>query len=99
MSVVLGYQKCSLIVYCVDLVSGCVAGLTGVDLLMYDLKALEAYASYFYYLSKVWSNPLPEVYDPQDVAQYFSVRPHVVTFRVLEVLFYFIFYSVNKLSG
>ncbi|KAK7357061.1 hypothetical protein VNO80_16342 [Phaseolus coccineus] len=62
-------------------------GLTGVDLLLYDLKALEAYASYFYYLSKVWSKPLPEVYDPQDVAQYFSVRPHVVTFRVLEVLF------------
>lgn len=62
-------------------------GLTAVDLLMYDLKALEAYASYFYYLSKVWSKPLPEVYDPEDVAQYFSVRPHVVTFRVLEVLF------------
>ncbi|XP_047166084.1 uncharacterized protein slr1919 [Vigna umbellata] len=64
-------------------------GLTAVDLFMYDLKALEAYASYFYYLSKVWSKPLPEVYDPQDVAQYFSVRPHVVTFRVLEVLFSF----------
>jgi len=87
-SVVLGNQKFSF---------GCVAGLTGVDLLMYDLKALEAYASYFYYLSKVWSKPLPEVYDPQDVAQYFSVRPHVVTFRVLEVLCFL--HSLNKLSG
>ncbi|KAK7270349.1 hypothetical protein RIF29_23424 [Crotalaria pallida] len=60
-------------------------GLTGVDLLMSDLKALEAYASYFYYLSKIWSKPLPEVYDPQDVAHYFSARPHVVAFRLLEV--------------
>ncbi|KAJ1406418.1 UbiB domain, partial [Sesbania bispinosa] len=60
-------------------------GLSGVDLLMYDLKALEAYAGYFYYLSKMWSKPLPEAYDPQDVAHYFSVRPHVVALRVLEV--------------
>ncbi|MED6115591.1 hypothetical protein PIB30_092070 [Stylosanthes scabra] len=60
-------------------------GLTGVDLLMADLKALEAYAGYFYYLSKMWSKPLPEVYDPQEVAHYFSARPHVVGLRVLEV--------------
>lgn len=58
---------------------------TGVDLLVADLKALEAYALYFYYLSKSWSKPLPEVYDPQQVADYFSCRPHVVTFRLLEV--------------
>lgn len=56
------------------------------DLLMYDLKALEAYATYFYYLSKIWSKPLPEAYDPQDVAHYFSVRPHVVGLRILEVV-------------
>ncbi|KAK7343844.1 hypothetical protein VNO77_12910 [Canavalia gladiata] len=61
-------------------------GLSAVDLLMSDLKALEAYAAYFYYLSKVWSKPLPEAYDPQDVAQYFSVRPHVLALRILEVL-------------
>ncbi|KEH43526.1 AarF domain kinase [Medicago truncatula] len=60
-------------------------GLSGVDLLMYDLKALEAYASYFYHLSKIWSKPLPETYDPQDVAHYFSARPHVVALRMLEV--------------
>ncbi|XP_065870239.1 uncharacterized protein [Euphorbia lathyris] len=60
-------------------------GLTGVDLFMADLKALEAYASYFYYLSRIWSKPLPEVYDPQDVADYFSCRPHVVALRLLEV--------------
>ncbi|KAK2404138.1 protein ACTIVITY OF BC1 COMPLEX KINASE 3, chloroplastic [Trifolium repens] len=60
-------------------------GLSGVDLLMYDLKALEAYASYFYNLSKIWSKPLPETYDPQDVAHYFSARPHVVALRMLEV--------------
>ncbi|WCJ19349.1 Protein kinase superfamily protein [Euphorbia peplus] len=60
-------------------------GLTGVDLFMSDLKALEAYGSYFYYLSRIWSKPLPEVYDPQDVADYFSCRPHVVALRLLEV--------------
>lgn len=60
-------------------------GLSGVDLLMYDLKALEAYASYFYNLSQIWSKPLPETYDPQDVAHYFSARPHVVALRMLEV--------------
>ncbi|KAL6128375.1 hypothetical protein ACLB2K_071730 [Fragaria x ananassa] len=59
---------------------------TGVDLLVADLKALEAYALYFYYQSKSWSKPLPEVYDPQKVADYFSCRPHVVTFRLLEVV-------------
>ncbi|KAE7996938.1 hypothetical protein FH972_001614 [Carpinus fangiana] len=59
--------------------------LSGVDLLMADLKALEAYAGYFYYLSKIWSKPLPEVYDPQDVADYFSCRPHLVALRLLEV--------------
>ncbi|KAK9282959.1 hypothetical protein L1049_011184 [Liquidambar formosana] len=59
--------------------------LSGVDLFMADLKALEAYASYFYYLSKIWSKPLPEVYDPEEVAHYFSCRPHVVALRLLEV--------------
>ncbi|XP_021673562.1 uncharacterized protein LOC110659826 isoform X3 [Hevea brasiliensis] len=60
-------------------------GLSGVDLFMADLKALEAYASYFYYVSKIWSKPLPEVYNPQDVTDYFSCRPHVVALRLLEV--------------
>ncbi|KAJ7975079.1 Protein kinase superfamily protein [Quillaja saponaria] len=59
--------------------------LTGVDLLMADLKALEAYAGYLYYMSKIWSKPLPEAYDPQDVADYFSCRPHVVALRLLQV--------------
>lgn len=60
-------------------------GLSGVDLLMSDLKALEAYGAYFYYLSKTWSKPLPEVYDAQRVADYFNCRPHVVAFRLVEV--------------
>ncbi|KAG7992925.1 hypothetical protein I3843_02G152000 [Carya illinoinensis] len=63
--------------------------LSGVDLLLADLKALEAYAGYLYYLSKAWSKPLPEVYDPQDIADYFSRRPHIVAFRLLEVFFSF----------
>ncbi|KAJ6772949.1 PROTEIN KINASE SUPERFAMILY PROTEIN [Salix koriyanagi] len=60
-------------------------GLTGLDLLMADLKALESYASYFYCLSKIWSKPLPEAYDPQQVSDYFNCRPHLVAFRLLEV--------------
>ncbi|KAF3433920.1 hypothetical protein FNV43_RR25023 [Rhamnella rubrinervis] len=63
----------------------CYPELSGVDLLMADLKALEAYAAYFYHLSKVWSKPLPEVYDPESVSDYFNCRPHVVAFRLVEV--------------
>ncbi|KAA0034730.1 AarF domain kinase [Cucumis melo var. makuwa] len=59
--------------------------LSGVDLFMADLKALEAYAVYYYSLSKVWTKPLPEVYDPQSVAEYFRCRPHIVGLRLLEV--------------
>lgn len=42
--------------------------------------------AYLYYVSKTWSKPLPEVYDPQDIADYFSRRPHVVALRLLEVV-------------
>ncbi|KAH7537402.1 hypothetical protein FEM48_Zijuj03G0088600 [Ziziphus jujuba var. spinosa] len=62
---------------------------SAIDLLMADLKALEAYAAYFYYLSKIWSKPLPEVYDPQSISDYFNCRPHVVALRLLEVLSFF----------
>ncbi|KAA3481672.1 putative aarF domain-containing protein kinase chloroplastic isoform X1 [Gossypium australe] len=60
--------------------------LSGMDLMMADLKALEAYVSYFYYQSKKWSKPLPEAYDAEEVADYFSHRPHVVALRLLEVV-------------
>ncbi|CAN1338535.1 Uncharacterized protein sll0005 [Linum perenne] len=60
--------------------------LSGVDLLMADLQALQTYASYFSYLTKAWSKPLPEVYDPEAVSDYFNCRPHVVAFRLLEAL-------------
>ncbi|KAM7504449.1 hypothetical protein LguiB_003353 [Lonicera macranthoides] len=59
--------------------------LSGTDLFVADLKALETYVSYFYYRSKMWTKPLPEVYDPQEVEDYFSCRPHVVALRLLEV--------------
>lgn len=59
--------------------------LSGLDLLMADLRALEAYIAYFYCLSRVWSKPLPEVYNAEDVAYYFSCRPHLVALRLLEV--------------
>ncbi|KAG8390638.1 hypothetical protein BUALT_Bualt01G0104300 [Buddleja alternifolia] len=59
--------------------------LSGVDLFLADLKALEVHASYIYYLSKMWTKPLPETYDPVEVSEYFTMRPHVVALRLLEV--------------
>ncbi|CAI9091070.1 OLC1v1025990C1 [Oldenlandia corymbosa var. corymbosa] len=59
--------------------------LSGVDLLLADLRALEAYISYFHYVSWKWKKPLPESYDPEEVANYFSLRPHVVALRLLQV--------------
>lgn len=55
------------------------------DLLMADLEALKVYANYLRSASQLWSTPLPEVYEPQRVADYFSCRPHVLVFRMLEV--------------
>ncbi|KAK1266643.1 hypothetical protein QJS04_geneDACA015361 [Acorus gramineus] len=59
-------------------------GLSGMDLLMSDLEALKLYAFHLHQLTKIWSMPLPETYDPQIIAFYFSCRPHVLVFRVLE---------------
>lgn len=53
---------------------------------MADLEALKVYVDYLRHVSQAWSMPLPEVYDPQRVALYFSCRPHVLVFRMLEVL-------------
>ena len=57
---------------------------------MADLDALQTDGAYFYYLSKTWSKPLPEAYDAEKVADYFNCRPHVVAFRLVEVV------QVNK---
>ncbi|KAK1289661.1 putative aarF domain-containing protein kinase [Acorus calamus] len=61
-------------------------GLSGMDLLMADLEALKLYAFHLHQLTKIWSMPLPETYDPQIIAFYFSCRPHVLVLRVLEIL-------------
>lgn len=63
--------------------------LTGVDLFLADLKALEVYFGYYYCLSRMWTKPLPATYDAEQVTEYFSLRPHVVAFRLLEVLNHF----------
>lgn len=59
--------------------------LSGSDLILADLKALEAYIMYYYYLSKMWSKPLPEVYNAQEADDYFKCRPHIVVLRLIEV--------------
>lgn len=63
--------------------------LTGADLILADLKALEVYSWYFYHLSKMWTKPLPETYDAEEVTEYFKLRPHVVGLRLLEVIYCF----------
>ncbi|XP_074296016.1 uncharacterized protein LOC141623759 [Silene latifolia] len=63
--------------------------LTGMDLLLADVQALAAYANYFYSISKLWSRPLPEFYDAQQISDYFNCRPHLVALRFLEVFFAF----------
>ncbi|XP_051121560.1 uncharacterized protein LOC127244976 [Andrographis paniculata] len=64
--------------------------LSGVDLFLADLKALEVYFGYYYYLSKMWTKPLPETYDAEKVTEYFTLRPQVVAFRLLEVFTAFV---------
>lgn len=60
--------------------------LSGIDLFMADVEALETYLNYFYCISKRWTKPLPETYDPEQVSEYFKLRPHVVALRLLEVI-------------
>ncbi|KAI3705549.1 hypothetical protein L1987_75788 [Smallanthus sonchifolius] len=60
--------------------------LSGTDLILADLKALEAYILYYYHLSKMWAKPLPEVYNAQEADDYFKCRPHIVALRLIEVL-------------
>ncbi|KAL8231925.1 hypothetical protein R6Q57_001703 [Mikania cordata] len=59
--------------------------LSGTDLILADLKALESYILYYYYLSKIWAKPLPEVYNAQEADDYFKCRPHIVALRLIEV--------------
>lgn len=60
--------------------------LSGIDLFMADVEALETYLNYFYCISKRWAKQLPETYDPEQVSEYFNLRPHVVALRLLEVI-------------
>ncbi|KAK4436016.1 hypothetical protein Salat_0765300 [Sesamum alatum] len=77
--------------------------LSGVDLFLADLKALEVYVGYYYYLAKMWTKPLPEFYDAQEVTDYFTLRPHVVALRVLEVFTAFVSatikFRISKISS
>ncbi|KAI3508671.1 hypothetical protein L1887_23680 [Cichorium endivia] len=59
--------------------------LSGIDLIMADLKALETYILYYYQVSKMWTKPLPEVYNAQEADNYFKCRPHIVALRLIEV--------------
>ncbi|KAJ4775547.1 Protein kinase superfamily protein [Rhynchospora pubera] len=70
-------------------------GLSCVELMMADFEALKLYANYFWQSSKVVSTPVPETYDPQIVADYFLCRPHILGYRIIEILFAFLTASVK----
>lgn len=75
-------------------------GLTGVDLVMADVEALKAYGCYLRNVPKMLSRPLPEVYDAQEIEDYFSCRPHIVTLRLIEVFISFTFAAIKlRTSG
>ncbi|KAG6416155.1 hypothetical protein SASPL_123579 [Salvia splendens] len=74
----------------------CYTELTGADLFMADIMALEVYCWYMYSLSKMWTKPLPETYDAEAVTEYFTLRPHVVILRLLEVLLAFISATIKS---
>lgn len=74
----------------------CYPELSGADLFLADLKALEVYASYFYYTAKMWTKPLPETYDAEEVTEYFTLRPHVVALRLLEVFTAFFLATIKS---
>ncbi|XP_073012032.1 uncharacterized protein [Typha latifolia] len=65
-------------------------GLSCMDLMIADLEALKLYFGYFLQSYKNWFTPLPEQYDPQKVADYFSYRPHVLALRIIEVSLQFV---------
>ncbi|KAJ1692428.1 hypothetical protein LUZ63_009126 [Rhynchospora breviuscula] len=65
-------------------------GLSCVELMMADFEVLKLYINYFWQSSKVVSTPVPETYDPQIVADYFLCRPHILGFRIIEILFAFL---------
>ncbi|XWS56451.1 hypothetical protein CRYUN_Cryun09bG0086500 [Craigia yunnanensis] len=72
----------------------------GLDLMMADLKGLEACVSFFYYQSKKWSKPLLEAHDAEEIADYFSRWHHVVAFRLLEVFSSFASAAITiRMSG
>ncbi|KAL3339433.1 hypothetical protein AABB24_028177 [Solanum stoloniferum] len=74
--------------------------LSGIDLFMADVEALETYLNYFYCISKRWTKPLPETYDPEQVSEYFNLRPHVVALRLLEVFVAFTSAAIQiRISG
>ncbi|XP_060185817.1 uncharacterized protein LOC132615263 isoform X3 [Lycium barbarum] len=74
--------------------------LSGIDLFVADLEALETYLNYFYCILKRWTKPLPETYDPEQVSEYFNLRPHVVALRLLEVFVAFTSAAIQiRISG
>ncbi|KAK4356035.1 hypothetical protein RND71_025006 [Anisodus tanguticus] len=74
--------------------------LSGIDLFVADLKALETYLNYFCCISKRWTKPLPETFDLEQVSEYFNLRPHVVALRLLEVFVAFTSAAIQiRISG
>ncbi|KAG0472856.1 hypothetical protein HPP92_014713 [Vanilla planifolia] len=70
-------------------------GLSFLGILIADLEALKNYLDYIRHLFLVLTMPLPEFYDPEMVESYFSCRPHILAFRIVEVLASFSFAAIR----
>ncbi|XP_051191858.1 uncharacterized protein [Lolium perenne] len=67
-------------------------GMSCMELMMADLDALKLYVNYFL---AILTTPLPQHYDPDLLAQYFVSRPHILVFRMVEILFAFLVGAVK----
>eukprot|EP00252_Welwitschia_mirabilis_P018060 TRINITY_DN40238_c0_g1_i1.p1 TRINITY_DN40238_c0_g1~~TRINITY_DN40238_c0_g1_i1.p1 ORF type:complete len:798 (-),score=152.21 TRINITY_DN40238_c0_g1_i1:155-2548(-) len=59
--------------------------LSGIELLMADLRLIKYHANHIKSFFGFWNTTLPETYDPNKIANCFNQRPHLLVFRILEI--------------
>ncbi len=64
----------------------CHAELRGFEVMAADVDTLGKYVEHIKSMTRNFRVPLQNNYDPDQIAAYFDHRPHVLIFRLLEVL-------------
>jgi aarF domain-containing kinase len=64
----------------------CHAELRGFEVMAADVHTLGKYVEHIKSVTRNFRVPLQNNYDPDQIAAYFDHRPHVLIFRLLEVL-------------